>query len=558
MLPACPRTRRGRPPFNVLSGASSAIIGTGRRARGPLAAVLAVLTLASCSTATGADTVGTAPARQQARASEPIVVTADGKLRGQAAGGIDEFLGIPYAAPPVGPLRWRAPQPAARWSGVRPATQYGQHCPQYGSKFGQGSMSENCLFLNVFTPAGSSRGLPVMVWIHGGDLTAGESDDYNPAGLVREPTIVVTVNYRLGALGFLAHPALAAGAGGSSGDYGLMDQQAALRWVQANIGSFGGNPRNVTIFGESAGGLSVLAQLVSPAARGLFAKAIVESGTYSLLQPSLATAETSGEAFATRAGCASQTAACLRGLPVRTILNDQGAVGPDIDPAVLPQSIGTALADGEFTRVPVLNGTNHDEWRLFVAIFAAVTGPVTAANYQSMIASTVSVSPAKAAAVAARYPLSSYPSPAEALGAVGTDAIFACPALTIDEELSRFAPTFAYEFNDEHAPELFLPPVSGFSYGATHASEIQYLLGLNVTPFPATLTTAQQQLAAGMRRYWTSFARQGSPSSPGAPAWPPFGGGSQQMMSLIPPAPRAETGFAAEHRCPFWATVQRA
>jgi para-nitrobenzyl esterase len=531
------------------------------RARGPLAAALAVLTLASCSTATGPDTVGTAPARPRAPAGQLIATTADGKLRGQAAGAIDEFLGIPYAAPPVGPLRWRAPQPAAHWSGVRPATQFGQHCPQYGSRFGQASMSENCLFLNVFTPAGSNSDLPVMVWIHGGDLTVGESDDYNPAALVRDAAIVVTVNYRLGALGFLAHPALAAlaaGADGSSGDYGLLDQQAALRWVQANIGSFGGNPRNVTIFGESAGGLSVLAQLTSPAARGLFAKAIVESGSYSPLQPSLATAEASGEAFAAKAGCASQTAACLRGLPVRTVLNDQGAVGPNVDPGVLPQSIGTALADGEFSHVPVLNGSNHDEWRLFVAIFTAVTGPVTASNYQSMIASTVSVSPAEAAVVAARYPLSSYASPAEALGAVGTDAIFACPALTIDEELSRFAPTFAYEFSDEHAPELFLPPVSGFPYGATHASEIQYLFGLNVTPLPGTLTTAQQQLAADMQRYWTNFARQGSASSPGEPAWPQFRNAGQLMMSLIPPTPRVENGFAAEHRCAFWATAQRA
>jgi para-nitrobenzyl esterase len=530
---------------------------TGWRARGPLAAVLALITLASCATATGTDTVGKAPARPQAPAGKLTVTTADGELRGQAAGGIDEFLGIPYAAPPVGPLRWRAPQPAAHWSGVRPATQYGPHCPQYGSKFGQGSMSENCLFLNVFAPAGSNSSLPVMVWIHGGDLTAGESDDYNPAGLVRDGAIVVTINYRLGALGFLAHPALA-GAGGSSGDYGLMDQQAALRWVQANIASFGGNPANVTMFGESAGGLSVLAQLTSPAARGLFAKAIVESGSYSLLQPSLAAAEASGKAFAAKAGCASQTAACLRSLPVQTILNNQGAVGPNADPAVLPQSIGTALADGDFSHVPVLNGTNHDEWRLFVAIFSTVTGPVTAANYQSMIASTVSVSPAEAAAVAARYPLSRYASPDEALGAVGTDAIFACPALTIDQELSRFTPTFAYEFNDSRAPELFLPPVSGLPYGATHASEIQYLFGLNVTSYPGTLTAAQQQLAAGMRRYWTSFARQGSASSPGEPAWPQFRNASQQMMSLIPPTPRVENGFAAEHQCPFWATAQRA
>jgi para-nitrobenzyl esterase len=520
------------------------------------AAFAAVLGLASCTTAAG--TTAT-PARHH-DTGNPIVTSAGGRLRGQAAGTVDEFLGIPYAAPPVGPLRWRPPQPAAHWTGVRPAKNFGPHCPQTGGPFGLASMSENCLFLNVYAPAGSLRGgsLPVMVWIHGGDLTAGESNDYNPAGLVRDGAVVVTINYRLGALGFLADPALGSPKG-SSGDYGLMDQQAALRWVQQNIRQFGGNPRNVTIFGESAGGLSVLAQLVSPAARGLFAKAIIESGSYSLLQPSLATAEASGEAFAAKAGCASQnaasqTAVCLRRLPVQTILNDQGTVGPDIDGTVLTQSIGTALASGDFSHVPVIDGTNHDEWRLFIAIFQPLTGPVTAANYQSMIASTASVSPAEAAVVAAHYPLRSYASPAEALGAVGTDAIFACPALTMDRDLSRFTPTFAYEFNDEHAPERFLAPIGGFSYGAAHASELQYLFHLNESEFPGVLTAQQQRLSASMQRYWTNFARSGSPSGPGEPAWPRFGGG-QRMASLVPPAPQIETGFAAEHQCAFWAAA---
>jgi para-nitrobenzyl esterase len=522
-----------------------------RRRWGLAAALAAAVTLTACTTAAGPTT----PTPGKRQGSNPIVATADGRLRGQAAGTIDEFLGIPYAAPPVGPLRWRPPQPAAHWTGVRPATRFGPHCPQTGGPFGLASMSENCLFLNVYAPAGSRRGgsLPVMVWIHGGDLTAGESNDYNPAGLVRDGAVVVTINYRLGALGFLADQALKS-PNGSSGDYGLMDQQAALRWVQQNIRQFGGDPRNVTIFGESAGGLSVLAQLVSPAARGLFAKAIIESGSYSLLQPSLATAEASGEAVAAKAGCASQTAACLRRLPVQTILNDQGAVGPDIDGTVLTQSIGTALASGDFSHVPVIDGTNHDEWRLFIAIFEPLTGPVTAANYQRMIASTASVSPAEAAVVAAHYPLSSFASPAEALGAVGTDAIFACPALTMDRDLSRFTPTFAYEFNDENAPERFLPPVSGFSYAAAHASELQYLFHLNESEFPGTLTVQQQRLSASMQRYWTNFARSGSPSGSSAP-WPRFGG-SQQMISLVPPTPQVETGFAAEHQCAFWAAAR--
>jgi para-nitrobenzyl esterase len=264
-----------------------------------------------------------------------------------------------------GALRWRPPRPGARWHGVRDTTAFAPHCPQSAGPFGVASVSENCLYLNVFAPRGSmrrGRRLPVMVWIHGGALVTGESDDYNPAKLVREGAIVVTINYRLGALGFLAHPALARRPGGPSGNYGLMDQQAALRWVQRNIRHFGGDPGDVTIFGESAGGLSVLSQLASRRARGLFSRAIVESGAYDLTQAPLA----AGEAFATTAGCASQTAACLRALPVSTILASQNAAGyqPDIDGRVLTQSLKTAFASGQFNRVPVINGSNHDEWRL--------------------------------------------------------------------------------------------------------------------------------------------------------------------------------------------------
>jgi para-nitrobenzyl esterase len=483
-----------------------------------------------------------------------VVTTAGGTLRGTSAGRTDEFLGIPYAAPPVGPLRWQPPQPAAPWTGIRDATAFAPHCPQPPSAFGVASTSENCLYLNVYTPPGTrapAGNLPVMVWIHGGAFIAGESDDYNPAGLVRHGVIVVTINYRLGALGFLADAALASHPGGSSGNYGLMDQQAALRWVQANIRQFGGNPRNVTLSGESSGGLSVLSQLVSPGARGLFSRAIVESGTYDLTQATLATAETAGQAFAAKVGCASQSAACLRALPVSTIVDNEDFAGykPDIDGTVLTQSIGPALASGQFNRVPVINGTNRDEWRLFVAQ-EQLDGapPVTAANYQASIAALLSVSATAATAIAAEYPLSAYSSPPVALGAVGTDEIFACPALTVDESLSTYVPTYAYEFNDRNAPERYLAPV-GFPYGAAHESEVQYLFTLQNTPFPGVLTAPQQQLAAAMKQYWTNLAKTGSPAS----LWPRFDRTSQQMLSLVPPRPQVETGFAAEHHCAFWA-----
>src|SRR5580658_9314499 len=520
------------------------------RSRLAVAGVTAGALVALAPMASASALGGQAPAG----AGGPVAATANGAVRGLASGAVDEFLGIPYAAPPVGALRWQPPAPAASWSGVRDATKFAPHCPQLASPFGLASTSEDCLYLNVFTPRGGGYH-PVMVWIHGGALVTGESDDYAPAALVQDGVTVVTINYRLGALGFLAHPALA-DAKGQSGDYGLMDQQAALRWVKRNIASFGGDPRNVTIFGESAGGLSTLSQVASPQARGLFEKAIVESGSYNLTQASLASAETAGEAFATKAGCASQTAACLRSLPVSAILANQDAAGytPNINSEVLPESLGTAFATGNFNRVPIINGTNHDEWRLFVALSELEGNPVTASNYQSMISSTLGVPAAVAAVIAAKYPLSAFPSPSVALGAVGTDAIFACPALTIDQSVSRFVPTFAYEFNDENASENFLPPVS-FPYGAAHATEIQYLMDLPTAAFPGTLSSSQQQLATTMKSYWTNFAKRGSPSSFGTPVWPSFNDVTQQIQSLIPPTPQTETDFAANHKCAFWAAV---
>ena len=202
------------------------------------------------ATAAGAGTA----AKHGSASATPVVTIVGGAVRGKAVGSVDEFLGIPYAAAPVGRLRWRPPQPAARWSGTRDATKFAPHCAQPATPFGMASSSEDCLYLNVFAPAGrkhSGKSHPVMVWIHGGGLSIGESDDFDPAKLAADGTVVVTINYRLGALGFLAHPSLADRPGGSSGAYGLMDQQAALRWVQRNIREFGGDRRKVTIAGES-------------------------------------------------------------------------------------------------------------------------------------------------------------------------------------------------------------------------------------------------------------------------------------------------------------------
>ena len=353
-----------------------------RRARLAAAccAALAALTLGAAGVT--AAKAGTATAASGSGGS-PVVPTNDGPVRGTTAGTVNEFLGIPYAAPPVGNLRWRPPQPPAGWRGVRDATQFGPSCPQPPGPFAPPApFSEDCLYLNVYTPArtgndmgsGGQGGRPVLVWIHGGGLTEEAGRNYDPAKLAADGTVVVTINYRLGALGFLAHPALVSRPGGPSGNYGLMDQQATLRLVQDNIRHFGGNPGKVTIAGQSAGGLSVLAQMVSPGARGLFAKAIIQSGSFALNQQPIASAEAAGETFAAQAGCPDQTAACLRSLPVSALVSPNYVVIPGVvDGKVLTEPIGTALAAGRFAGVPVLNGTNHEEERIFVSIGLTVS-----------------------------------------------------------------------------------------------------------------------------------------------------------------------------------------
>jgi para-nitrobenzyl esterase len=407
------------------------------------------------------------------------------------------------------------------------------------------------------------KDLPVFVWIHGGGFTSGAGRDYDPIKLAAEGIVVVTVNYRLGALGFLSHPALASWPGGPSGNYGLMDQQAALRWVRFNIEQFGGDADNVTIAGESAGGTAVLAHLVSRSSRGLFRRAIVESGSFALTQQSLAVAEANGQAFASSAGCPDQTAECLRNLPTDDLLRNfpTVAIPGVVDGRVLTESIGTALAGGRFARVPILNGTNHDEERLFLVLgpfvglpngltvsggtYVAVPEPIAPESYRRDIALVLSVTDARAAAIAAEYPLNAYASPDVAFSALVGDANFACTALQMDAWLSRRAPTFAYEFNDDAAPWRYAPvPV------ATHLSELPYLFDLPDAPIQVPLSLDQEALAARMRTAWANFAASGDPSSAALP-WPSFD--VAHVMSLVPPQPQVETDFAMKHHCSFWA-----
>ncbi len=530
-------------------------MNTTRSRRAALAAFCAALTALTLAAA----------AASSPRA--PVVVIDGGPVRGVAVPGGYAFRGLPYAAAPTGQLRWRAPRPPADWHGVRDATQFAPSCPQQTNPLlnpfvPPGPLDEDCLYLNVSTPAlhnphGDDR--PVLVWIHGGGLTQDAARNYDGSKLATDGTVVVTINYRLGALGFLAHPALASRPGGPAGNYGLMDQQAALRWVQRNIARFGGDPDNVTIAGQSAGGLSVLAHLVSNGSRGLFHRAIVQSGAFALTQLSLADAEEFGQNFAEIADCPDQSAECLRGLPVSALVEHfpPAAIPGVVDGEVLTESIGPALAGGRFARVPILNGINHDEEFLFVAALnlAVSNGtfvevpPVTAESYQDVIATVLGVDAARAAEIAAEYPLAAYPAPIFAFTTLVSDANFACPALQVNGWTSANVPTFAYQFNDDSAPHPLAPP--GALPIATHSSELQYLFDLPNVPFPATLNPAQESLAGSMRAAWANFAANGDPSSAAVP-WPSFND-SARALSLELPQPQVDTNFASRHHCSFWA-----
>ncbi len=494
-------------------------------------------------------------------AEEVYATSEHGRVVGLKTAVDNQFLGIRYAQPPVGNLRWRPPAPLPPSQATIAAQAFGNHCPQLASPFGVESITEDCLFLNVFTPLrkeGDRHSVPVMVWIHGGAFVAGESDDFDPARLVEQGVVVVTINFRLGALGFLAQPALDA-EGHAAINYGLLDQQAALRWVRENIAGFGGDPRNVTLFGESSGGLSVLSNLVSPAAAGLFDQAIVESGAYGLILPTRAQAEALGSAIAAQAGCPDQTSACLRSLSVSQLLANQGpgTATTIVDGTILPRSIDVGLRDGIFNRVPLLIGSNHDEGRLFVATgFDLVAGPLTASQYPTVIADTFG---SVANDVLAEYPLSAFPSADLALATIETDAIFSCNTIRAGRLASEFVKVFAYEFNDENAPQLLLPPVS-FPYGATHASELPFLFDRFTQPgnrtAPSALSAPEQTLATSMVSYWTNFAIHGDPTGPGVRPWVgtrPF----DAIQSFIPPLPRSESEqtVTTDHKCRFWQPI---
>jgi para-nitrobenzyl esterase len=520
---------------------------------------------------------------RETAAAAPVIVTDQGPLRGLTASGENQYLGIPYAAPPLGSLRWMPPQPAADFNGVFQATKFGRICTQLNRGMVVGG--EDCLTLNVYVPdvEPSGDGFPVMVWIHGGGLVTGAGSFYDPTRLVvKGNVIVVTINYRLGLLGFFAHPAIDA-EGHLNANYGLMDQQFALDWVRRNIGAFGGDHKRVTIFGESAGGFSVLSNLASPTAEGLFRRAIVESGAYAHFQHyfdlnsvvPLTTAETDGTLFvpagtalAAKVGCTtSQAGQCLRATTASALVSGEpGGLFPIIDGTVLTQNLDSAFASGEFNRVPVISGTNHDEWRYFVALNNDLAGhPLTDAVYPTVAARLLRnllgpVSDSFIQLVLSEYPLSDYTNPQSpfqraplAQGAIGTDLYFVCTARNAALSLSKYVRTYTYEFHDETAPSFF-PPLS-FPLGDAHFIEVQYLFNFGgITP---TFTSDQQQLSDAMIGYWAQFAKTGNPNVEGEPNWPRYSGERRRFLSLVAPTPATESdsSFDADHKCSsFWDT----
>ncbi|MEU3711037.1 carboxylesterase/lipase family protein [Streptomyces catenulae] len=578
-------------------------------ANGVLRWVGAVLALAGlvllCGVAPGGAGAGGASV---SRSGGGVVVRTDrGVVRGAVVGGVRVFQGIPYARPPVGALRWREPRPVVAWRGVRDATRPGDRCAQLGADGRLVSRSsEDCLYLNVTAPRGGgavgrSGGRlragageygfrrPVVVFLHGGAFSSGAGSDYGARRLAVEGgVVVVTVNSRLGVFGYFGHRGLV-----GSGTFGLVDQQAALRWVRDNAVAFGGDPRRVTLAGQSSGGAGVCGQLVSPAARGLFQRAVVQSGSCAQNWPGgvmtpggeplsywapRSVVDARGRQAAVRLGCGAgrrggvrgdrAVVACLRrvtDLP-RLLGENGGFLRLAFRTPALPLDPMTALRRGRFNRVPVLQGNTRDEHRVFAALFD--DGRITPGRYRALLGAVFG--PQLADRVRRVYPVGAYVGEARrsrfrwpatlAWAAVGTDRGWVCPTLAADRLLARQVSVYSYEFADLKAPDMTGIPAPGFPSGAGHGSELPYLFDLGGSWH--RLDASQRRLAGRMVGYWARFARTGDPNGPGLPGWEPFTGSAAHggTLSLGPGAPGGRGGIApvdaaAEHHCGFWRAV---
>ena len=461
----------------------------------------------------------------------PVVNPPAGALRGEALDGVDAFRGIPYAQPPVRQLRWRPPVAAGTWDGVRDATRFGPAChqppPRPGSIYSPAQalpVSEDCLSLNVWAPA-DAEGAPVLVWIHGGSLVAGSGSEpmYGGEALARQGVVVVTINYRLGVLGWLAHPQLSEESPeGLSGNYGLLDQIEALRWIQRNIAAFGGDPGNVTIAGESAGALSVMYLLAAPPARGLFHRAIAQSA-YMISTPALReaahgapSAEDTGVGLARKLevrGLARLRAMDPQAITVQAALGGFFPLGV-VDGRVLPAQLVEVFDRGEQAPVPILAGFNEGEIRSLR--FLLPPPPADANTYEAAIRAAYGE---LAEAMLQRYPGDDLD---EAMLATTRDAMYGWTAeRLVRSQTALGQPSYLYYFDHGY------PAADSAGLHAFHAAEIPYALGtVEHTPpqwpqIPGT--DAERRLAAAMQGYWTSFARTGTPVAADAPGWPAYG-----------------------------------
>ncbi len=486
-----------------------------------------------------------------AHASNPLKIKTDkGKVEGTltADGQVRAFKGIPYAAPPVGDLRWQPPQPAAKWHDTLAAHDFGHHCIQTNTfpdmVFHDPGPSEDCLTLNVWTPAHAKPGsLPVMVWIYGGGFTSGGTSEARQDGqfLAHRNVVIVSMNYRLGIFGFFAHPELTAESPHhASGNYGLLDQAAALAWVRRNISNFSGDPNNITLFGESAGSFSVSSQMASPLSKNLIAKAIGESGgafrSNSLGYPTLAKAEQDDAAFALSAFNTSNLAA-LRKLSADDLVKAATAkttpppprFGPDIDGYFLPQTLPGIYSAGNQAHIPLLAGWNADEARAKV-----INAPIqpTVATFTAQATKDFGPDASKFLAV---YPATTDAEATQSAGDFASDRfiVYSTWAWLEAQVKTGQAPVYRYRLDLGSPGDKFHPA----AIGAFHSDDIEYVFGTLDSRQGATWRPEDRALSAQIQQYWTNFARTGNPNSPNLPTWPPYAPATDwQVMHLNVPS----------------------
>jgi para-nitrobenzyl esterase len=482
---------------------------------------------------------------------EPVHL--DSGLVSGIAGSVDSvrvFRGIPYAAPPVGKLRWRPPEPVAPWEGIRKADQFGANCMQPAFRgatptANQPKMGEDCLFLNVWTAAASaSERRPVMVWIHPGGYQTGSGSTpvYDGEALARKGVVVVTINYRLGVFGFFSHPELTKESEHhASGNYGFMDQVAALQWVQRNIAAFGGDRRRVTVFGDSAGAASIANLMGSPLAKGLFQRASGESGAW--MGISLAPMRTLAEAEEVGVKMAetlhAQSLEDLRAMPAEDLLKGGRGGGPVIDGWFLPEDVGTAFAEGKQNDVPLISGSNKDEGTFFLQ-------PTTAEKFMERSRARFGD---QADAFLKLYPAGSdEEANASQLAAFRDELAFVNRIWARAEAKTGHSKAFLYYFTHEPPPPVGSTSRGGFGSGATHGSEAQYIFQ-NLLP-PRAWTDVDHQVSDTLSSYWVNFSTNGDPNGKGLAKWPAFDDkkGDRPMIlgdrAEIGPAPnRAQLAF---------------